>query len=412
MTQRIGRLAIALLILAAIVLAIWCLAPGRTGSALESLFTQSHRLAKEPWLQGPSPTAVTIHYETDAPGRGLVQFSAAGNLYQTSPAELYDTLNYGSGTGYLYRARLTGLHPGMAYRYRVVHECDGGGRIRSAAATFETWPEAPQRVTFIAYGDSRSGTDIHAQIARQFNQYHPAFILHTGDAVDWGSEMAEWKPQFFEPLGCILGRVPIFIACGNHDGTAEDLKHWFDLPGGRTWYSFETGPVHVTVLDSYEQGPEVAEWLEKDLAAARTPWKFIMFHVPVSPSAYYISDFDRQSLLPLLDKHRVDVVLAGHDHCYERFVPLKISPGSDHAVTLVTTGGGGAMLYPLFSQVHDAFAVSEHHFCVFTVEAGQLDLKVFGAGGNELDRLTVKKIDGRLDPAYLGEAKTWEFPER
>jgi hypothetical protein len=409
MGKRARWLVLALLLLVAAGMAVLHFMPGRTGSVLEAILPGTHHLAKEPWLQAPSPTSVAIHYETAAPGQGLVQFGAGSSLDRTAPAELYDTVTYVTGKGYLYRATLAGLQPGTAYRYRVIHRRDTGGRIRSALTTFETWPDAPERVTFIAYGDSRSGADIHEQMARQFDQYRPAFILHTGDAVDWGYEASEWKPDFFDPLRSIVGRVPVFIACGNHDGTAEDLKHWFDLPGGRTWYSFETGPVHVTVLDSYEQTPEVAEWLAKDLAATKAPWKFIMYHVPVSPNSYYLSEFDRQTLLPLMDKHGVDIVLAGHDHCYERFQPLRISDGSAHAVTLITTGGGGAMLYPLFAQVNHAFAVSEHHFCVFTVDAGQLDLKVFGAGGNEMDRATIRKIGGRLDPAYLGDAKAWEF---
>jgi len=410
MAKRVRYLGIATAVVAALALTAWLALPVHTESALEALFPWVHHLTKEPWLQNPSPTAVTIQYEVDTPGEGYVEFGTGQHLDQSAPAQLHETLSYGQTTGYLYRARLTGLAPATAYRYRVMHPREGGGLVRSSVAAFETWPETADRLTFIAYGDSRNGVETHRRMARQFGRFHPAFILHTGDAVNYGYINSDWEPEFFEPLAGVLDHLPVFVALGNHDGTAEDLRRWFDFPGGRTWYSFDCGPVHVVVLDSYEQGQDVAEWLAADLAATKATWKFVAFHMPVTPYSYYLGDFDRQTLLPLLEKHRVDVVVAGHDHSYERFKPIRISANSDHAVTFITTGGGGAMLYPVYHTAGHAFAVSEHHFCVFTVEGGKLALQVLDPSGQEIDRLTITKTDGRLDPAYMGDARTWEFP--
>ena len=409
MTRRGRYVVIALAVVAAGVLTARLALPVHTESVLEALFPWAHHLTKEPWLQNPAPTAVTILYETDGPGEGHVKFGTGTRLDQSAPAQLHETVPYGDTTGYLYRARLTGLTPATTYRYHVAHKRDAGGNARSSVATFETWPEAADRVTFIAYGDSRSGAETHRRMARQFDRFHPAFIIHTGDAADYGEVHSDWEPEFFAPLRGVLDRLPVFVARGNHDGTAEDMRRWFDLPGDRTWYSFDCGPVHVVVLDSYEQGADAAEWLAADLAAAKAAWKVVSFHVPVTPCSYYLGQFDRQSLLPLLDKHRVDVVLAGHDHGYERFKPIRLLPNSDHAVTFITTGGGGAPLYPVSQTPAHAVALTAHHFCVLTIEGGKLTLQVFDPDGQSIDRLTIAKDGGRLDPAYVGEARTWEF---
>jgi hypothetical protein len=410
MARRLRYPLAASLILGALGLAGWLAWPVRMESAMEWLFPWVHHLTKQPWLQRPSPTAITVCYEVDAPGDGFVKFGDGKHLARSAPAALHQIVTYAHGVGYVYRARLGDLAPAATYRYRVVHDRQGGKQVRSDVARFTTWAEAARRATFIVYGDSRSNPDAHGRIARQFDRYQPAFILHTGDAVHSGWCHEQWEPQFFEPLEAVIDHVPLFIACGNHDGTAEDLLRWFDLPGGHTWYSFDCGPVHVAVLDSYDQTPEAAQWLEKDLAGAKAPWKLVAYHMPISPYDYYVSEFDRQTLLPLLDRYGVDVAIAGHNHSYERFKPVRLSAASGHALTLITTGGGGAPLHPVFDDPALARALSEHHYCVFTAEPERLMVDVFDVHGRPLDRLMLTKEGGRLDPAYVSESRVWNLP--
>ncbi len=71
--------------------------------------------------------------------------------------------------------------------------------------------------TFAVCGDSRDGDRIFTQILRQVESDHPAFLVHTGDLVNYGSEAAF---KAFAPLIAGL-KVPFKPVPGNHDADGE-----------------------------------------------------------------------------------------------------------------------------------------------------------------------------------------------
>ena len=61
--------------------------------------------------------------------------------------------------------------------------------------------------------------------------------------------------------------------------------------------------------------------------------------------------------VPLFDKYQVDLVISGHNHCYERTLPLRQGAitantaqtiDSELGTTYITAGGGGQVLAPGF----------------------------------------------------------------
>jgi len=379
-------------------------------------------ITKGPYLQNPSPTAVTVQWETDEPGEAVVRFRPAAEGYrgpvQTAAGKLHEKVvmdvaprspGASAPAFHLYRARLENLAPNTEYRYWVENNVAGRGAVASEPRMFRTWPAKAERVTFIAYGDSRSNPSAHRSVARHFNRHSPDFVLHTGDCVSSGHVYPQWSPEFFAPLADVLDRVPIFIARGNHEGKAENVLRLFDLPGGRTWYSFDYGPVHVVVLDSYEQGQAVLDWLEKDLAGSTAPWKIAVYHEPTFNLGGHRSAAGRTTFLPLFEKYGVDVVLVGHSHLYERFRPLRrAGVAGARPITFITTGGGGAPLYEIADHPLLARVLRAYHYCVFTADAERLSLKAFTDEDRELDAFTVSKKDGRYDEVYLAEARPME----
>ena len=391
--------------------------------------------SKGPYLANAGPTSVTIHYETASPGEGVVLFGTAGAMNRQVPAALVEQCSYSSNpkdkaapkvTACLYRARLTDLVPGTAYQYQVLPAGKGGPA--SVPKTFRTFPVKPERITFIAYGDTRTNPAAHRSVAACFARHEPLFILHDGDLVASGKALELWGPQFFTPLADVIDHVPIMPALGNHEGGAENLLRFFDQPGGRTWYSFDCGPVHVTVLDDQQTKPENVQWLDQDLAAAKAPWKIAMYHAPTFNLEGHKSDAVRTTFLPVFEKYGVDVVVAGHSHMYERFVPLvrkgpplagaaagaggAAGAAAPRPITFITAGGGGA---PLVSGAAAgprpailAQTARAYHYCVFTVDAETLHVEVLSPDGAKIDALTVTKKGGRYDDAYLAQARPTE----
>ena len=390
--------------------------------------------SKEPYLANAGPTAVTIHYEAASPGDGVVLFGTGGAMNRQVPATLFEKCSYPANpkdksspkvAAYLYRARLTDLVPGTSYQYQVLPAGKGGPA--STAKTFRTFPLKPERITFIAYGDTRTNAAAHRSVAACFSRHEPLFILHDGDLVTSGKALELWGPQFFTPLADVIDHVPIMPALGNHEGGAENLLRFFDQPGGRTWYSFDCGPVHVTVLDDQQTKPENVQWLDQDLAAAKAPWKIAMYHAPTFNLEGHKSDAVRLTFLPVFEKYGVDVVVAGHSHTYERFVPLvrKGPPTAGAAagvrgvagaaaprpITFITAGGGGAPLVKVSAGPKPAILAKTeraYHYCVFTVDAETLRVEVLGADGAKIDALTITKKGGRYDAAYLAQARPME----
>ena len=352
-----------------------------------------------PYIQNPSTTSMTVQYITDASGDGTVKYGAGKALDQQVKATLHEQV--ASGGACIYIARLTGLKPDTVYQYQV--QPAGSSAGASIVRKFHTFPEKADAVTFIAYGDTRTNAAAHAKVAANFNKHNPAFILHVGDIVEKGGTYSLW-PAFFKAVADSVDHVPMMFAIGNHEGGAANLLRMFDMPGGRTYFSFDHGPVHVVVLDSYQQGAAVLQWLDQDLAASKAPWKVAMYHEPSFNFGGHHSKSARQTFLPLFVKYGVDVVFTGHSHLYERFKPLVADAAAGRVITFITTGGGGA---PLAGSVQNAVlakTASTYEYCAVAADATTFRIEAFESSGKPLDALTITKKDGKYDKAYLDQA--------
>jgi 3',5'-cyclic AMP phosphodiesterase CpdA len=129
---------------------------------------------------------------------------------------------------------------------------------------------------------------------------------------------------------------------GNHDVRVDGGRYEFgplDMP--RRYYTRTVGDVALIVVDSNRIGKPQRRWLGRALGAAAAPWKVVLLHHPAFSCGGYTGDARvRKRLVPLFERKGVDLVLAGHDHNYQRFARRR-------GVTYVVHGGGGQRLYPL-----------------------------------------------------------------
>lgn len=195
-------------------------------------------------------------------------------------------------------------------------------------------------VRFAVIGDyGNASKAAEGDVANLVKSWNPDFIITTGDnnyplgdAATIDQNIGQYYHEFIYPYvgaygsGAIINRF--FPSPGNHDwdtGTLQPYIDYFTLPGNERYYEFVRGPLHLFAIDSDSQEPDgrsststQANWLRTRLAASTSPWQLVyMHHAPYSSSANHGSIAIMQ--WPY-QEWGADVVLAGHDHTYERII--------------------------------------------------------------------------------------------
>ena len=146
-------------------------------------------------------------------------------------------------------------------------------------------------------------------------------------------------------------------APGNHDYRSDDGAPYFHYygalagPAGRGYYSYDVGSWHVISLNSnidMRAGSPQERWLRDDLAAHPSACVLAYWHHPrFSSGTEHGSDRRTRFLWQALYDHGADVVLAGHEHNYERFAPQTAEGAADAArgIREFVVGTGGADRY-------------------------------------------------------------------
>jgi hypothetical protein len=260
----------------------------------------------------------------------------------------------------VHEAHLCGLMPDRTYYYAV-----GGDGYWGAVHAFKTAPapanDAPFRIG--VFGDSNNVvySDFKVVVDRMKAEA-PDFIAFSGDLVHDGAIQTQWD-AWFEASGDLFASSPIMAAHGNHEAMATAYFAQFAQPGNEEYYSFDYGNAHFVVLN--DTPPDDAEFavqakfLEADLAAAvarPTPprWLVAMHHRPPYTSSGESFANPLTYFTPIYDKYHVDLVINGHEHCYESTKPIKNGvavPTYAEGTFYLTTGGAGGLLnLPTFTQ--------------------------------------------------------------
>jgi len=274
------------------------------------------------------------------------------------------------------------IHPYIQCEYFVRADGDSLGPY-----TYWTAPAPGEAVdfNFCAYGDTRTGLIEHWVVIDHIMGCDPMFVLATGDMVEDGEDTDDWDLYFAELCDWhnIAQSVPYFYAMGNHDDEAQHFYNAVTLPqnteGNEAYYSFDWGRIHFVVINSeiaYDDLSPQYAFLSGDLAAASVnpDYDFIipMVHRPFYSSGYHGREEEMAGYLePLLVANRVDLVLQGHDHMYERTYP-------QDGVRYIVTGGGGAPPSPVFYWYDwTAYGYNLYHHLDFRYDASEAKLSMY-----------------------------------
>lgn len=190
-------------------------------------------------------------------------------------------------------------------------------------------PLAPKSVRFAVIGDSGTGERPQFQIGELMARYHQTFpfefVLMLGDNIYGPKSEAAFRKKFEDPYKALLDAgVRFHASLGNHDHSDEIYYKPFNM-NGRRYYNFRSGNAEFFALDSSYMDPPQLDWLRQQLSGSSAAWKICFFHHPLYTHArFHGEDVDlRSQLEPIFQQYGVKVVLAGHQHVYERLKPQK-----------------------------------------------------------------------------------------
>ncbi len=355
---------------------------------------------------------------------------------------------------------LRGLIPGQRIEGILL---DPDGRpIQDGGVDFFAAPRAGP-ATFLFFGDTGSGSSGQKAIAELMDDVDADFVLHSGDVIYPSGQREGYDEDFFDMYRGLLRRAPFYPCIGNHDIRTEDAAPYLDvfrLPGtdfnrpvdheGR-YYSFRWGDAWVIVLDSNihgarrdegcSDGRKVSEknryrnvdelnleernnpqyrWFVRELA--RSPeeaWVFVMMHHPPLSTSYHKSHCGLMAMLRDGQKEagrRVDFVLTGHEHDYQRSWPIRIddpedfrnpasrsaesvSAGNDRrfdrdegTIFVVSGGGGGSQRFRSFPDLDERWIArgeKTYHYTQFFMSLSQVVALAIDKDGEVIDQFRV-----------------------
>lgn len=223
----------------------------------------------------------------------------------------------------------------------------------------------PDRVTLVGAGDI-AGCANHAgeETAKLVEALNPDAVFTVRDNVYESGTKGEFDSCYTPGWGRLKDRT--YPSPGNHDygnkgygnrdaGSYEASGYFGEAAGDpdEGYYSYELGDWHVIVLNSMcelvggcgEDSPQI-QWLEVDLATTDRRCILAYWHHPLFSSASRKEDSRMRPAWDALHEAGAEVVLNGHDHAYERFLPQDPEGNADpEGIREFVVGTGGKSLY-------------------------------------------------------------------
>ena len=226
-------------------------------------------------------------------------------------------------------------------------------------------------------------------------------VLVLGDAQYNAGTLANFMASYHPTWGRFRAKtrpVP-----GNHEYGTPAAAGYFDYFGSRAgdrrkgYYAFDVGSWRFYAInserDTSANGAQLA-WLKRDLAANPRKCVAAYWHRPRwSSGSSHGNNPHMAPFFKALYDANAELVLSGHDHNYERFVPLNPAGMRDDArgVVQIVSGLGGKNHYQVAGRSTTAAKdQTSFGYSRLTLHPGQVDISYVPAVGTYKDssRLT------------------------
>ncbi len=341
--------------------------------------------ARGPFLQSLGQTGVTVKVEMLTPEAVSVEVTGPDGV--AKKASISEARRFQS-------VRIEGLSPATAYSYKVLA---GEAKTASEEGHFTTAPADDRPFKFVLYGDSRSDPAAHAAVVRAILATPSDFLVHTGDMVATGDEEDDWK-SFFDVENTLLRDRCVFASIGNHElagekgvGAAAFLRYFASPDEGgkdrpKLYGSVRWGNTRLFLLNAMDDwSGEARAWLKEELDRATNEAGLahriaVLHHGPHSSGPHGGNErLHDNGVMQIFKDGKVDLILAGHDHAYER--------GTGEGIKYVVSGGAGAPLYPRKRKdAETAVFESVHHFVEVSVAGEKVGIVAKRASGSVLEK--------------------------
>ena len=309
-------------------------------------------------------------------------------------------------------ANFTDLKPATQYVYRV-----GSGAHWSEWFHFTTASDKHEPLSFLYFGDAQN--DIRSLWSRTIRGAYSTMpkanlMIHAGDLINRSNVDYEWG-EWFEAGGWVNGMIPSLSTPGNHEyykvgaEKARVSMHWrpqFALPEngpeglGETAYWIDYQGVRFIMLNSQAAIldstilDKQASWFESVASDKPARWTVVVHHHPIySTKNGRDNDEWRAKMEPLYKKHKVDIVLQGHDHTYGRGInmPLGQSRKKPDGPIYVVSVSGPKMYDIGLQNWMDRAASNTQLYQVLTVNDNKLAFKAYTVNGDLYDAFNLEK---------------------
>lgn len=258
-----------------------------------------------------------------------------------------------------HKAVATDLQPGTEYSWRVGYEGHW-----SEIGHFRTADKEQGEFSFIYMTDSHLQNRHYIDEARMCadavarNEKNARFCVFPGDFVDTGTDNNsewEWERWFEEAMKPVIMQMPIVPTDGNHDDSPL-LNYSYHFNTDTTFnawtqvrpqfaginYSFMYGDMLLIAfsMQDFWRGEydmknltseyftrDLGEWFKQQVAnAPQAKWHVGLVHKNLFSGSDHQRDKEtplmRKTMLPVMKECKMDLVLQGHDHCYEVIGPV------------------------------------------------------------------------------------------
>lgn len=394
-------------------------------------------------LTASPDTSMAVNWRTSlAVNKALVQVALADASPQFKKkvllfeGETTALLTDRNGANY-HSAVMTGLEPETLYAYRV-----GNGMHWSEWIHFKTASSKSKPLSFLYFGDAQN--DLKSMWSRAIRGAYSKmpeanFMIHAGDLINRANSDNEWGEWFYAG-GWVYSSMPSVATPGNHEYYRNEerksllSKHWqptFTLPENgpenskETVYYTDYQDTRIISLNSIslqispEDSAAQVNWLKEVLKQNDQKWTVVTMHYPIYSSK---SGRDnkrlRDALQPLFEKHKVDLVLQGHDHTYGRGTNLPLGNNKK------TIGGpiyvvsvSGPKMYDIgLEDWMQRAAANTQLYQLIKIEDNKLRYEAYTVTGELYDAFELdKQKNGRnlfADLAPEGVEERLEIPER